>query len=617
MKNPASADALVDLRQHLAPGIVRRLYKIMAPVVDRALRLGTLHKTYEQARLAYLRHPAGQTLHTWLDSVLQVSGARYEVTAPSEMEIPETGPLVIVANHPFGLLDPVMLGHLISRTRPDLRFLANAMLGRIEELQAHLIQVNPFGGAQATRANLASMKDALAFLRQGGALAVFPSGEVAHYRPGRGITESPWNRQLGALIRRTEATVLPVFVSGHNSFAFQAAGLVHKRLRTGMLVREFVNSGSRNVHLTLGRPIPFTRLKKFDDDESLTAYLRLQTLVLGRRASSESVSSRPVQQSVAATPTIPSETVREVERLHQEGALLAAQSHLSVFVAEAHEIPACLNEIGRLREITFRAVGEGTGKEVDLDAFDRYYLHLFLWDEQKRQIAGAYRLGRADEILRLHGRRGLYTSTLFRFQKPFLRHLEDAVEMGRSFITPDYQRHHAALPLLWRGIAAWMGRNPHYTKLFGPVSISQDYDKLSRRLIVQFMEDRCRHPELAAQVRPRSPFRSFGGRQLLREFVSARLEDVDDCSALISSLETDGKGLPVLLKHYLRLYGTILSFNVDKDFSSVLDGLILVDLREADSRMVARMMGSELWAAFAARHGITPESAHGKAGTRA
>lgn len=615
MKTPAPADALIDLRQHLTPGVARRIYTIMAPVVHRALRLGTLHKSYEETRRTYLHHPAGQTLHTWLDSVLQVNGARYEVVAPTGLEVPMTGPLVIVANHPFGLLDPVMLGHFLSRTRPDLRFLANALLGRIEELREHLIQVNPFGGSRAIRSNLPAMKEAIIFLRQGGALAVFPSGEVAHYQPGRGIIESPWSSHLGALIRRAEATVLPIFVSGHNSLTFHAAGLVHKRLRTGMLVREFVNSGSRCVELKVGRPIPFTRLKKFEDDESLTAFLRLQTLVLGRRPSSGAASPRPKETPSASGGT--TETAREVERLRQSGAMLASQSHLSVFAAEADEIPACLNEIGRLREITFRAAGEGTGKEVDLDAFDRYYLHLFLWDEQNQRIAGAYRLGRADEILRRHGCRGLYTSTLFKFQKAFLRHLDDAVEMGRSFITPEYQRHHAALPLLWRGIAAWMGRNPRYTKLFGPVSISQDYDRLSRRLIVQFMEDQCRRPDLAAQVRPRSPFRSFGGRKLLLEFVSARLKDVDDCSAIVSSLESDGKGLPVLLKHYLRLNGTILSFNVDKDFSSVLDGLIIVDLREADSRMVARMMGAELWPAYAARHGIPPESAQGKAGTRA
>ncbi len=174
--------------------------------------------------------------------------------------------------------------------------------------------------------------------------------------------------------------------------------------------------------------------------------------------------------------------------------------------------------------------------------------------------------------------------------------------MGRSFVCSDYQRNMAALPLLWRGIIVWMGRHPHYRKLFGPVSISKDYDKLSRKLIVEFLEEQRSHPELSPMVKPRKPYRFGGGRNLMKEFVSTRLDDVDDCSAVISSLETDGKGIPVLLKHYLRLNGTILSFNVDKDFSSVLDGLIMVDLLDTDARLPSKMMGDELWRAYEAYH---------------
>jgi putative hemolysin len=277
-----------------------------------------------------------------------------------------------------------------------------------------------------------------------------------------------------------------------------------------------------------------------------------------------------------------------------------------VLVGASHELPHLLREIGRLREITFREVGEGTGQELDLDRFDRYYLHILLWDDKERRIAGAYRLGRADIILREYGPRGLYTNTLFKFEKPFLAHLQNAVEMGRSFIVKEYQRSLSALPLLWRGVATWVGRHPHYTRLFGPVSISQDYDKLSRKLIVEFME--AQRPQLAEHVKPRKPFRFHGERKLLREFVSLQLQDVEDCSAVISSVEPDGKGLPVLLKHYLRLNGTILSFNVDKDFSNVLDGLVMVDFCETDPKMLARLMGDELHAEFARTHGLERSS---------
>ena len=294
----------------------------------------------------------------------------------------------------------------------------------------------------------------------------------------------------------------------------------------------------------------------------------------------------------------------EVRRLEERGSLIATQNNLSAFVASANEIPHLLQEIGRLREETFRSVGEGTGEEVDLDRFDRYYLHLFLWDDEKGRVAGAYRMGLADIILREYGQRGLYTNTLFRFEKPFLAHLGCAIEMGRSFVTLDYQRNLAALPLLWKGILRWVACNPQYKRLFGPVSISTDYGKLSRTLMVEFLEDKKLHPDLSALVKPRKPFRYSRNKKLLKEFISAQLQDVDDCSALISSLETDRKGIPTLLKHYLRLNGTILSFNVDKAFSSVLDGLIMVDLTESDPKLLGKYMGDELCRAYLAKHQI-------------
>jgi len=226
--------------------------------------------------------------------------------------------------------------------------------------------------------------------------------------------------------------------------------------------------------MRVGNPIPFSKLKKFEDDESLTRYLRLHTLVLGKRKTPEIESSIADTQGVAIAPSVGTEVLtREVEILRGKGAVLASQGSLTAFVASSHEMPNVLHEIGRLREITFRQVGEGTGAEIDLDKFDRYYLHLFLWDEQKLRIAGAYRLGLADLILREYGPKGLYTNTLFKYEKPFLAHLGQAVEMGRSFICTDYQRNLAALPLLWKAIMTWMGRNPHYRKPFWPSQYQQ------------------------------------------------------------------------------------------------------------------------------------------------
>lgn len=404
--------------------------------------------------------------------------------------------------------------------------------------------------------------------------------------------------------------MLPVYFPGSNSALFHAAGLIHPRLRTGLLLREFCKRFHTEVPMRVGHPIPFSRLKKFEDDESLTRYLRIHTFVLQQRGKEMLEAAKLTVEGQNITSTPPTDCqhermVEEIDRLRARGGRLVGQGSLSVYQAHSHEIPVLLPEIGRLREVTFRAVGEGTGNDIDLDKYDRYYEHLILWDEEKEQVAGAYRLGRADVILREYGPKGLYTNTLFHFEKPFLANLEAAVEMGRSFVTKAYQRHLASLPLLWKGIACWVARNPHYKKLFGPVSISKDYSSLSRKMIVEFLQDNRMHPHLSNFVKARNPFRYLRTRRMMREFISARLQNVDDCSALVSSLETDGKGIPILLKHYLKLNATILSFNVDKDFSSVVDGLILVDFTEIDPRLLSKYMGEESCREYLAKHGMT------------
>lgn len=593
-----------DLGARLPRPYQRHLYCLLAPAIEGPLGLRGLERIYRRAVDLQAAHPQGRDCRTWFESVLTAMDAAGDIEEPADFDFPRSGPLVVVANHPFGILDPVILAHYAARHRPDVKVMTNALLGAFEQLRPHIIPVNPFGGAEAAKENLAGMKEALRHLRAGGTLVIFPAGEVSRYRPGRGIEDPAWSSHVGSLVRRTQAAVLPVFFPGRNSTLFHAAGLIHPRLRTGLLLREFCNQRGRRTPMRVGAPIPFAKLRKFEDDESLTKFLRIHTFVLaGRRAGGEEEAAAPLEAHAdSGIHTGCSRIQAEVAALRERGARLVHQGGFGVYAAHSHEIPATLQEIGRLREQTFRAVGEGTGQDIDLDRFDRYYEHLFLWDEAEGRIAGAYRLGRADLILREYGAAGLYTSTLFKFEKPFLASLGNAVEMGRSFIIKDYQRNLSSLPLLWRGIAQWMVRNDGYTKLFGPVSISKDYDSLSRKMMVEFLQENCLHEDLASYVKPRNPFRYLRGRRLMREFISANLRDVDDCSALISSVETDGKGIPILLKHYLRLNGTLLSFNVDKDFSSVIDGLILVDLTETEPRLLGKYMGEEACRAWLARH---------------
>lgn len=596
---------ILDIRNYLHTPLQRGAYRVLGPLLEKSLGLRGLDDIYTQASEIQQQHPDGITCFSWFDSVVKAMNVHSDVVIPPDFEFPQKGPLVIIANHPYGILDPVLLAQYAAKHRPELKVMTNSVLETFPALRPHIIAVNPFGGKAAARSNIAAMKTAIEHLKSGGALVIFPAGEVAGYRPGSGILEPEWSNHVGSLVRRTKATVLPIFFPGSNSTLFHTAGLLHPRLRTGLLLREFCKQRDSKIEMRVGTPIPFGKLRKFEDDEALTKYLRIHTFILGNRRKAPPASPAPPfiqDRNSALAEEHRQRILNEVKSLTENGNRLVTQGNLSVYAAHSHEIPDTLQEIGRLREVTFRAVGEGTGNEVDLDKYDRYYQHLFLWDEEKLQIAGAYRLGRADIILREYGAKGLYTSTLFKFEKPFLAHLESAVEMGRSFITHEYQRHLASLPLLWKGIAHWMVRNPGYKKLFGPVSISQDYDSLSRKMMVEFLQGNCLHEDLASFVKPRNPFRYLRTRKLMREFISANLRDVDDCSALISSVETDGKGIPILLKHYLRLSGTILSFNVDKDFSSVIDGLILVDLTETDPKLLAKYMGEENCRNYLGRH---------------
>lgn len=280
----------------------------------------------------------------------------------------------------------------------------------------------------------------------------------------------------------------------------------------------------------------------------------------------------------------------EIEKLAQD-CFLAEQGDLSAYLATANEIPEILREIGRLREISFRAVGEGTGEEIDLDRFDDHYLHLFLWDHTNEQIAGAYRLAPTDQVIAERGPEGLYCSTLFEFEIPFLQHLNPALELGRSFVAPDYQKSLAPLLALWKGIATFVSRHPRYHRLFGPVSISQDYAPISQDLIVRFLRENRWNRELGPLVHPLNPFPG-------NPEISPRLESIDQVSARIAESEPDGKGIPVLLRQYLKLNATLLEFNLDPAFSNCLDALILVDLHDAPAPVLSRYMGKAAYAKF-------------------
>jgi putative hemolysin len=449
------------------------------------------------------------------------------------------------------------------------------------------------------------------WLREGGALAVFPAGEVSQWNVREAqVTDPAWSTVAAGLVRQTGASALPVYFCSGNSAAFQLLGLINPRLRTLFLLQEFLHRREKKVEVRIGGAIPFERIANLDSDEEATEYLRLRTYLLsyrGKRPISlptrmRSAFPRKPQEQIASE--VPSRfVINDIASLPAER-LLAENAEFTVYAARASELPHLLDELGRLREITFRAAGEGTGRSADLDQFDGYYWHLLLWNKEKQELAGAYRAGNSDEIIRNHGIKGLYTNTVFRYDAQLFLKIGSALELGRSFVRPEYQHQYAPLLLLWKGIARFVAAHPQTPVLFGAVSISNEYNRLSREMIVRYFEQRKDKDgrEFADLIQARTPFRAPMLRRWDCGAICSALRDLDELADPISDVEEGGKGLPILIKQYAKVGGRLVGFNLDRRFSDVVDGLVIVDLRQTDPLVLERYMGKEGYAGFRRFH---------------
>lgn len=554
-----------------------------------------------QCRQIYNQLPESESPEDFCRTVLEQLGVACVPEGDGLDRVPRQGPAIVVANHPFGAVEGVAMIETLRRIRPDAKVLANTLLQRIPQLREALIGVDILSSAQGGGVNIGPVRQAIRHVNEGGALLIFPAGEVSHLQlRRREVADPPWQTSVGALIRHCRAPVIPVYIPGRNSMLFQLAGLMHPRLRTLLLGRALLAHRGGAVRLRGGRPIPWARLAECTDDRERIDYLRLRTYLLGAAESGdENTASFLGDEPAAVIAAQATELLaREVARL-PSGQMLLQSGPLQVWQAEAGQIPYLLLEIGRLREVTFRAVGEGTGRSFDLDRFDQEYLHLFLWHSERQELVGAYRVGCCDRLLERFGRQGLYTHTLFKYRRRLFDAIGPALELGRSFVRPEYQKSYSPLLLLWKGIGRFVVENPRYRVLFGPVSITRDYSELSRRLIAGTLHAELPLPQLSRLVKPRVRFhakariRGCSGK-LARTFCGS----MDQVAPLVADIEVQQKGIPVLLRHYLNLGGKLLTFNLDPQFSDVLDGLILVDLMQTDRKTIQRYLGREGAEAF-------------------
>ena len=560
---------------------IRAASKAARPFLSRLLGLGELQRLYTSL-------PPGPDL-TFPDRVLDALSIRVSSDPDALARIPSSGPVIVAATHPRGALDGLALASLVRRVRRDAWLIANYWLARIPELRSSSFFVDPFDRPEARWRSLAGLRAAHLCLRRGGAVIIFPAGEVAHEHDADGmLIEREWPAAVGRLAVTTGARVVSASISGANSSLFYRAGRIPAALRTAMLGHELLRARGERVSVAFAPP--FTA--RGDAREVTLRAQREATRLASRRAPARGPLGSDVRLSHAPAGT---DVSREVAALPADHCLIDA-GQFRVFCAPAVTIPSALQEIGRLRSIAYRAAGEGSGTDCDLDRFDQHYLHLFAWDTDHRRIVGAYRIGRTDRILRTHGVDGLYTRSLFRYGMELIDRLSPALELGRSFVRPEYQRHHQALLLLWRGIGEFVVRHPEYRMLFGPVSISATYCDASHGLLTSFLEHNHLDASLAAMVTPNHP------RPASTVPVLEVPRTVDAADRLVSLLEGDGKGMPVLLRQYLKLNARALGFSLDPNFGSVVDALMAVDLSQVDRKILRRYLGRDAVHGYLARH---------------
>lgn len=519
---------------------------------------------------------------------LQIS---FELDEKELSRIPSTGSFITVSNHPFGAIDGLLLLFILTKVRPDFKVMANFLLQKIEPLSDSFIAVNPFENRQELASSLKGTKEALSHLADGGGLGVFPAGEVSSFQTSqRQISDKQWKKSILKLILKAESPIVPIYFEGSNSILFQLLGVIHPSLRTIALPSEMLKKKQSKIKVRIGRAVAVVDQKDWESINQFGRFLRAKTYSLDssiqvksyfkeQLSAADNLIRRKSKKAMPISSGIALEQLK-AEISNIEDLKINSQASFSLYLAPAERIPKLLNEIGRLREITFREVGEGSNKSLDLDEYDLYYYHLFLWDHEQNNLVGAYRLGKGSDILNAYGKKGFYISSLFKLKAAFLPVLKQSIEMGRSFVARDYQQKRLPLFMLWKGIMHFIITHPEYRYLIGPVSISGSYSKLSRMIMVQFIKKFYFNKELAKLVSPRNKFKVNFKKVEGDSLVESAKKDVKKVDQIISDIEPNHAPLPVLIKKYIRQNAKIICFNVDPKFNDALDGLMLLDLED-------------------------------------
>ena len=500
----------------------------------------------------------------FVDQVLDYFSFSYSVSNRDKERIPVHGRLVIIANHPIGSLDGLALLQLVGGVRRDVKVVANDLLLALDPLRSLLLPVDNMGNRTA-RQNIRQIEQ---HLNNEGAIIIFPAGEVSRIRPN-GVRDGAWNRSFLRFASKTGSPILPIHVNAHNSVFFYSLSFLSKPLSTLWLVREMFKQARRDIRIHIGSPIehkvydnlPFRQKSKIKLFKKHVYRLSRKRGIRCFQDNMESIAHPEQRQQLR-------DEIRSCELIGST----ADNMHIYLYNFEGDS--TVMREVARLREVSFRAVGEGSGKRRDMDRYDSYYDHIILWDDEQLELVGAYRLVRTAEVVKDKGVDALYTSTLFDYQEDAGHYLSQAVELGRSFVQPRYWGKRS-LDYLWFGIGAYVNRYPEVRYLLGPVSISNSYTEEAKQLLVSFYQSYF--PAASCWVVAKTPYH-------VGVVPSApRLEYKAGFAELKQKMASMDVNVPTLYKQYSEVceHGGVqfVDFNVDENFSDCVDGMVTVDLQ--------------------------------------
>ena len=572
------------------------LGNLIAWSLMKVTRLSSINSFYDS-----IKHLNGTE---YADAILKHYEIDFEIPEEDFKRLPKEGAYITISNHPLGGIDGILLLRLMAEQRPDYKIMANFLLQRMVPIYPYIIPVNPFENHKNVKSSISGFKSALQHLKDGHPLGIFPAGEVSTFKDGKLIVDRPWEEAALKLIRKAKVPVVPIYFHAKNSKLFYRLAKMNDVFRTAKIPSEVYSQRNRPIKVRIGQPISVNMQDEQETLEEYTALLRRKTYILSNAYEKERLIDQiPSSLKIPKAPRKIATAVRteviqgEIEKLTEKDRRLLQSKNYEVFLAPANEMPFTLKEIGRQREVTFRAIGEGTNNSIDLDEFDNYYHHMFLWDNQEKVIVGAYRMGFGSEIFAKYGIDGFYLQDLFRFEPELFGMMQQSIEMGRAYIVKEYQQKPMPLFLLWKGIVHTTLRHPEHKYLIGGVSISNQFSNFSKSLMIEFMKSNYWDPYVAQYVRPKKEFK-VKLKDADKEFVFDETQaDLNKFDRLIDEVEPGNLRLPVLIKKYIKQNAKVVAFNVDPLFNNSVDGLMYIkiaDLPESTVKPVMEEFQAEL-----------------------